>query len=356
MPTASKPRINYIDFMKGLCILFIVISHTDDTIFALAGHNLNFTLESFRIPMYYFISGLFFKRYDGFSDFTRRKVNNIVVPMIFFYLVAFVFIWLGQYLPPAPHYYGAFEWSMLTDPLFHRVFTANAPLWFLLSLFEVNLIFYALQRFLPNRIWVGCTCMGLSIIGWYCGQHHVALPLVLDTAFIGLPYFVLGSEAKRHNALLPHRYDRWGWVALIVLLCSLYPFAQQINIFYQVFPNYLYLYLVPIISILTLLWACKRLPYIPVINYIGRYSIVVLCTHFPLIRPLHRMFKTVLLHHGIEHELLVSLLTLALILIMELVFIYCLTRVLPWLTAQKPLFEEGWRPAWHLPKVKPDGD
>ena len=44
MATADKPRIHYIDFMKGLCILFIVVSHTDSTIFALLCKNLNLTL------------------------------------------------------------------------------------------------------------------------------------------------------------------------------------------------------------------------------------------------------------------------------------------------------------------------
>lgn len=356
MPTTSKPRIHYIDFMKGLCILFIVISHTDDTLFALAGKNLNFTLESFRIPMYYFISGIFFKLYDGFGDFTRRKVNNIIVPMVFFFLASVLFRWLGQYLPPAQHYYGDFKWSMLWQPLSERQWDCNVPLWFLLSLFEVNIIYYLLQKLLPNHWWVALVALVMAAGGYACAMNHIGLPLLLDTALVGLPYFILGSSTKRLGGLAERNFDRWGWVALLVVLLVLYPFAQDINILQQRLPAYLYLYLIPPIAILALFWACKPLPYIPVINYIGRYSIVVLCTHYPLIRPLHRMVKTMLLKQGIHDEALTSVLMLVLLLVIELLFIWSLTRLLPWFTAQKPLFGQRWRPAWLSQKNDTDGN
>lgn len=347
----DKPRIHYIDFMKGLCILFIVVSHTDDTLFALAGKNLNFTLESFRIPMYYFISGVFFKLYQGLGDFVRRKVNNIIVPLVFFFLAGYAFHWLGQYLPPAQHYYGDFEWSMILDPLCKRNWECNVPLWFLLSLFEVNVLYYLLQRHLPNHWWVILSALILSFLGWYCSKHHITLPLVLDTAFVGLPFFILGSEVKRGGLLSPMRYDSWGWLALFATICIIYPFAQDINILQQRLPSYFYLYLIPTVSILALFWCCKRLPYIPVINYIGRYSIVVLCTHYPLIRPIHRAIKTLMLKTGTDMSMLCSAITVVIVILIELALIKLLTRYLPHFTAQKELFKPGWIPAWRHSKI-----
>ena len=71
--SSIKPRIHYLDFMKGLCILMIVAYHITPNcnIYGDANH----MLMSFRVPLYYFLSGLFFKSYNGFADFTRRKVN-----------------------------------------------------------------------------------------------------------------------------------------------------------------------------------------------------------------------------------------------------------------------------------------
>ena len=350
MATVDKPRIHYIDFMKGLCILFIVVSHTDSTIFALLGKNLNFTLESFRIPMYYFISGIFFKTYDGLSDFVRKKVNNIIVPLVFFYLAAFAFHWLGQYLPPAQHFYGDFRWSMLWEPLYKRQWDCNVPLWFLASLFEVNILYYVLQKHLSSTWMVAVSAILLSIVGYYLSAQQVAVPLVFDTALVGLPYFILGSMIKRHNGLKPRTTDRWGWVALLVVLVIIYPFAQDINIVQRRLPNYFYLYLVPPVSILALFWACKRLPYIPVINYIGRYSIVVLCTHYPLIRPIHRAIKTLWLNSGLLPELHISIVSVFAIIALELLLIKLLTRYLPYFTAQKEMFLPRWKFGFMRPK------
>ena len=341
MASNDKPRIHYIDFMKGLCILFIVVSHTNDQLFAVVGRNLNFTLESFRIPMYYFISGIFFKLYSGLGDFVRRKINNIIVPLVFFFLAGYFFHWLGQYLPPAQHFYGDFEWNMIFDPLCKRIWECNVPLWFLLSLFEVNVLYYVLQRYISNHWWVAFVALILSFIGWICATHHYSLPLVIDTAFVGMPFFILGSEVKRRGLLSPNRYDRWGWLALLSIICIIYPFAQDINILQQRLPNYFYLYLVPTVSILALFWCCKCLPYVPVINYIGRYSIVVLCTHYPLIRPIHRAIKTLMLKAGVEMNLLYSAITVVLVIAIELVLIKLLTRYLPHFTAQKELFKSG---------------
>ena len=76
----SRQRIPFIDFMKCMCIMLIVMYHIDHDFFNRILPNLNNALQAFRLPMYYFISGIFFKRYGGFADFTRRKVNNILVP------------------------------------------------------------------------------------------------------------------------------------------------------------------------------------------------------------------------------------------------------------------------------------
>ena len=71
-------RLPFIDLMKGLCIVLIVTGHVDTGLFEALGANTDRMFQTFRVPMYYFLSGIFFKRYDGFFDFTRKKVNNIL--------------------------------------------------------------------------------------------------------------------------------------------------------------------------------------------------------------------------------------------------------------------------------------
>lgn len=335
----DKPRLHYIDFMKGLCILFIVVVHIDYRVYDYFGSRMNFLLESFRMPMYYFISGIFFKTYMGFSDFVRKKVNNIVVPLVFFYLLSCALIAMVQYMF---HWYGhtAFEWSFLLDPLTQRLWNANVPMWFLMSLFEVNIMYYALRKLLRSDGVILFVALSLAWVGYRLIVSKTDVPLLLDTALVGLPYFVYGSLVKRIGGLNPSPYDRWGVLVLLGVLVSLYPFAQELDIWLRHLPNYFYLFLVPLVSILALLWASKRLSYVPLICYIGRYSLVVLCTHFLVIPVAEATAARII---GFQNPKLAVAMTILLVIVAELVIIKVFIKLFPRFTAQKELFAPGWK-------------
>ena len=71
----EKKRIEYIDLMKGICITMVILLHCGFFEGKLA--LINEYLKIFRMPLYFFLSGLFFKTYGGFSSFTIKKINNL---------------------------------------------------------------------------------------------------------------------------------------------------------------------------------------------------------------------------------------------------------------------------------------
>ena len=73
----SKSRIEFIDLAKGICIILVVVGHVGVNI-AIPG------LEQVRMPLYFMLSGLFFKNYGGGEYFFIKKVNKILIPFIFF--------------------------------------------------------------------------------------------------------------------------------------------------------------------------------------------------------------------------------------------------------------------------------
>ena len=81
---ATKQRIQYIDLAKGFCILLVVASH----ILAFYRTQLPYdsVLKCFRMPLYFFLSGVFFKQYENFGGFVKRKINKLLIPFLFFYV------------------------------------------------------------------------------------------------------------------------------------------------------------------------------------------------------------------------------------------------------------------------------
>ena len=64
-------RVEFIDLTKGICICLVVFGHIamlqQDNPSKLTG-----ALYSFLMPLYYFLSGLFFKRYEILSFFCQK--------------------------------------------------------------------------------------------------------------------------------------------------------------------------------------------------------------------------------------------------------------------------------------------
>ena len=105
-------RIEFIDLAKGLCISLVLLYHIHDF-----ETNVERALLFFRMPLYYFLSGIFFKDYSGFIDFSIRKINKLIVPYLFFFLAGYIAGMIGYFL----HFYEKgiveepFRWNMIFD-------------------------------------------------------------------------------------------------------------------------------------------------------------------------------------------------------------------------------------------------
>ena len=86
----KKNRIEFVDLAKGFCICLVVFSHCCSHYHLKTPIDL--TCGAFRMPLYFFLSGLFFKTYEGFDGFLKRKINKLVIPFLFFYLIGSVLL------------------------------------------------------------------------------------------------------------------------------------------------------------------------------------------------------------------------------------------------------------------------
>ncbi|MBQ9232296.1 MAG: acyltransferase family protein [Prevotella sp.] len=147
---ADKKRYENIDFMKGVCILLVVATHLDLPYLSEPCYSL------FRMPMYYFLSGIFFSRYDGIKTFLIKKTNNLIVPYLFFSIFTLLVILV--------FYFGkhtSFEEAYIESEPLH-----NGPIWFLISLYEVGVLMYVISGI--KRLWLHCAMFFLLSITGFC--------------------------------------------------------------------------------------------------------------------------------------------------------------------------------------------
>ena len=340
--TATTARIEYIDLAKGFCIIFVVMLHVSN--YYDVHFWLNEKITAFRMPLYYFLSGVFFKNYGGGILF-KKKVNKLLIPFLFWYLSTSVLL---------KFFFGIVTgdndslWDLLTSIYYESEFF-NSAIWFLLSLFYVNLLFYLcfsasnFPLFTVNNKSFGSLALVILSVGiGFCGlllsYLHTNIPLFIDSSLTALPFFMAGFIIKKKtNLLSPNKMDKYA--SIIIFLCFVF-----ISVFsdgrikfltnYYSHSSLISLYPCGIIGTIGLLYCAKCLKHIPFVSYLGRYSIIVLVTHelvFPRLDPMVSFL--------VEGDGEKFVLNLVLTLLCCFCLIPIVRRWLPYVTAQKDVFK-----------------
>jgi fucose 4-O-acetylase-like acetyltransferase len=70
--TTATKRVAYIDIAKGIGIILVVMGHNDFALISPFAHKL---IYSFHMPMFFFMSGMFFKPEVPFWSFPSNRFN-----------------------------------------------------------------------------------------------------------------------------------------------------------------------------------------------------------------------------------------------------------------------------------------
>ena len=281
----GKVRIDFIDLAKGVCIVLIVLGHT--------GSAVDYPgLTLMRPPLYFALSGLFFKDYGGFMQFLVRKTNKILIPFLFFYICSYAIFYLCNLLFPG---------RIVSDArgildVFTQVQYFNGPIWFLLALFWCNIAFCLISLNVRNEVIRAFLVLALFTVGYTVEKMGVFVPCMLDAAMVGMPFFYFGYLLKKSPLLYPSGFDKYNLPVALLLFAVAYftdvTFEPVVHFHDKVISgNLLAMALLACSSVIGLLLLCKVVRWLPVVSYIGRYSIITLCLHHLVYRPLMLVVK-----------------------------------------------------------------
>ncbi|MGM9803880.1 MAG: acyltransferase family protein [Muribaculaceae bacterium] len=330
---AEKQRIEYIDLMKGIAILFIVIVHCHIAV----PEPFSYMLFYVRIPLYIFLSGLFFSTYGSFKRLIVKKTNRLLLPFVSFNLI---------FLALLPFFNNACTIKMIKGGIFalirFDISFLNSSLWFLILLFLMALMTFGYEKVLKNRSKIVKLAIAfiISFFAYECNteiwskiaendfpksalyKFHI-MPLLILFPLYYMAYLF------RDKILCPHK-PLYIWLLLPVALIMWWACAEGPTWYLECYftRNYLKLWAVQLsgISVIYFIsYMVKRLPYV---SYLGRYSLIVLCTHMMV-----HAFMRATLHIYDERVICIT------ILVISPLLIWLLKRYLPHFTAQKELIK-----------------
>lgn len=280
----------------------------------------------FRMPLYFFLSGLFFKKYSSYFDFLIRKTNKLFVPYIIFAIAGVAYSLLMPEKLPSRR-----TWQDLYPFL---------PIWFLWCLFMMNNLFYLIRSIAnDNEVLVFATVGIMGVMGYYSGESYVRI-LHLRTVFTAMPFFVAGYAVRNHTKFLTRKAKKRELLIAAIATLMLLMLTRSngkagifyINNIYEV-PIWA-LYIGGALGVYAILTISSIIKHLPMVSYLGRYSIVVLITHYPIIYLMPKCWSRMLFRGFGGWCALEELVLLACI---EVPIIALCTHYLPWFFAQKDL-------------------
>ncbi|MBC1573185.1 acyltransferase family protein [Listeria booriae] len=269
----TEKRLDWIDNLRGFGMILVVWGHM----------NLPYVLEtivySFHMPLFFFISGyLYRKKEESFLSTLKRKSSGMLIPYFFFATISIPFgigLALIQNVP----------WSF-SDVFMHYFYLDgvgwNSPLWFLVVLFFIEIIYIVIDKLKWNNIFFIFVCF---LLGYGFSITRMEFPFGLNIVLYGIVFYYLGHIGRATNIGDKWRLSKVKTVSVLVALVLINIIFglflnSRVSVYHNQLGNYFWFYIAAISGSLVLFLLFKSTKRIKFLSFLGVNSVVIMCTHY----------------------------------------------------------------------------
>lgn len=266
-------RKDYLDNISGLFIVVMILGH----IRSLSGYDsslvsiIELYLRIF-MPWFFFKSGMFFKS-KGIKNTLLYTAKKLLFPYILFSIIAIpAVIFKTNNFSPC-----SFVLEQAKQFILFGCTWANFPLWFLFSLSCVIIIFEIGQRYIHPV----CIAIIGFMISYVLNLLDIKMPYYAGNISSGLFFFAMGTIIKEHKFNTKFTF---GLFLFYFFILTVYPLHIEMVRNVSEYGKFIFWFPISIIGILSFN-SCFKLfnKQIPIINYLGKYSMVYYVTHWAIL-------------------------------------------------------------------------
>lgn len=253
-------RLEWPDYVKAICMIFIILSHSGyitDLCYRI--------YTPFFLSSYFFISGFFFLKKTSWQSKLNGIITSLFIPYVIYWIISFG-------VDKAIHN----ELNVNSLVEFGIFFYNGNKLWFLSCLIIVELIawayFYLMEK-LNIYIYI---ILSLTI---FFLMPQIQMPWYFNISFLAGFFFGLGILANKHIEIFNKitDTDRIGYLSIILFITLIvidYNYKIQNGSFNREFENYPFFIVESIVSIVSIIYLCKKLKNQKWLLYIGYNSLL----------------------------------------------------------------------------------
>lgn len=301
-----RQRLDYIDVFRSLGIIAMVMGHIS------FGGAFDHFIHAFHMPMFFFISGLFYRRRDcSIGDYIGKKAKSLLIPYISFGIAHYLVDIILHGFSINPFIY-LFTFNTVSLPI-------AGALWFLTALFFTDVFFFLLDRW--NVKWL---IIPLVLVGSFADQLlPYPLPWALSASYVGLGLYWLGEKSKKYEDKLDKLLNMNWWQILVIgaittVLIFVNGYINMREGRYAIVPLFWINALLSVYVGISISKVICKTGKIKWLTSIGRNSIVYVCLNQIAIRVLYKAFSYIQMPTLVSHLLVLVFSLIALYWLAEL--------------------------------------
>ncbi len=260
---------HYIDVMKGIGAIFVVIGHL-----VAPESFLKIYLYSFHMPLFFFITGITFNENHTFKKFIQKRFKSLIIPYIIFVLLSMLI------------FYDITKNMEIKDILTNIFFVNssiiwNSSLWFLPVLFLTNILFYIICKICKTKISKTITLIILLTIGFIFSHYQITLPFGLHILPVSTAFLFFGYIFTKLNLLEKLKGKEINhYIFFIVTTLSIYLALKngRVNMSTNLYNNYIIYYICALCGIITYLYISLIISKNKLLEFFGDISLYMFCT------------------------------------------------------------------------------
>ena len=293
----NRKRTMWVDFAKGIAMLFVIIGHTIDNYY------IRTFIFTFHMPAFFFLSGYTNRDSICIKDFwnkTKKMALKLLVPAYCLWAVRNVlYYWINHRQYSVSQYGLSALFASGTD---YKGIPAFGMMWFLVVLFSIRIIYDFIQIYIRHEIVLGGVVCLFCISGMLIGRT-IYLPFSFDLSLVCMMFYFGGILLRKKNNEIRGKLKLVFTVLSIIIwigmLMLIFKAHLKFELAYRQYPFF-------IMSIIMGLAACYSLqvfssklqaihfisPVYKLIAVIGKHSIILFYIHafdtvwFPFIQNL----------------------------------------------------------------------
>ncbi len=316
MNDTEREKLYYIDVLKGMGILMVILGHASFHRYA------TYFVYLFHMPLFFIISGFLDRmKYDSLGEMLKKKSARLLYPYIVFGILIIVYNTFMDEIRGITTE-GKLKKRVIALLYGNMIFEDNSSyigvLWFLVCLFFAGVFAYGLWYLKKKSrlsMWMGILLLLIMghVTSYVKFQYEIRLPWCIDVAFVAAVFYLLGTVYRKWEKREQYETTFSGVVLFLIgiLLGILNMCYMKVNNYldirvdmlrmnYGILPMFVLSAVAMTLGLMIILKKiCKKHKFY-ILARLGKMSLLLMVVHVYILQ----MITLVLNHLGCYHWLL----------------------------------------------------